>query len=144
MITRLQFNDWRHILHHWKGNFHSFEAIFPQDQKSKYAPAKYELFYCSFISNIPRYFSFAYQTNTALPRRLWAPLTTIRSEIYNMRHSTKERPKESNLLVEKKKGGCPARFRAKLRRKKSQKTRVRNAFDTAYLFRRFFERTMAT
>ena len=42
-------DDWRHIIHHWEGNFHSFEMIFPQDQKSRYATAKYELFYCSFV-----------------------------------------------------------------------------------------------
>ena len=33
------------------------------------------------------------------------PATTIKREIYNMRHTTSERPKESDLLVEKKKGG---------------------------------------
>ena len=33
------------------------------------------------------------------------PATTIKREIYNMRHTTRERPKESDLLVEKKKGG---------------------------------------
>ena len=55
LITRLQFDDWRHIIHHWKGNFHSFETIFPQDQKRRYAPAKYELFYCSFVKPKQRY-----------------------------------------------------------------------------------------
>ena len=33
------------------------------------------------------------------------PATTIKREIYDMRHTTSERPKESDLLVEKKKGG---------------------------------------
>ena len=55
LITRLQFDDWRHTIHHWKGNFHSFEMIFPQDQKSRYTPAKYELFYCSFVKPKQRY-----------------------------------------------------------------------------------------
>ena len=55
LITRSQFDDWRHIVHHWKGNFHSFDTIFPQDQKSRYAPAKYELFYCSLIKPTQRY-----------------------------------------------------------------------------------------
>ena len=55
LITRSQFDDWRHIVHHWKGNFHSFETIFPQDQKSIYAPAKYDLFNCSFIKPKQRY-----------------------------------------------------------------------------------------
>ena len=41
------------------------------------------------------------------------PATPIQMEIYNMRHTTSERPKESDLLGEKKKGGYPARFRAK-------------------------------
>ena len=27
--------DWRHIIHHWKGNSHSYEMIFPQDQKGR-------------------------------------------------------------------------------------------------------------
>ena len=73
-----------------------------------------------------------------------SPATTIKREIYNMRHTTIERPKESDILVEKKKGGCPARFRAKWRWKKLRKIRTRNAFYTARLFLRFFERTMAT
>ena len=30
-------------------------CIFPQDQKSRYAPAKYELFYFSFIKQTQRY-----------------------------------------------------------------------------------------
>ena len=55
LITRSQFGDWQHIVHHWKGNFHSYKTIFPQDQKSRYAPAKYELFYCSFIKQTQRY-----------------------------------------------------------------------------------------
>ena len=55
LIKRLQFDDWRHIIHHWKGNFHSFEMIFPQDQKSRYVPAKYELLYCSFVKPKQRY-----------------------------------------------------------------------------------------
>ena len=55
LITRSQFDDWRHIVHHWKGNFHSYKTIFPQDQKSRYAPAKYDLFYCSFIKQTQRY-----------------------------------------------------------------------------------------
>ena len=73
-----------------------------------------------------------------------SPATTIKREIYNMRHTTSERPKESDLLAEKKKGGCPARFRAKWRWKKLRKIRARNAFYTAHLFPRIFERTMAT
>ena len=48
---------------------------------------------------------FIYQANTALPRRLWAPLPSIKREIYNMRPTTSERSKESDHLVEKKKGG---------------------------------------
>ena len=36
------------------------------------------------------------------------PATTINRKIYYMRHTTSERPKEGNLFVEKKKGGCPA------------------------------------
>ena len=55
LITRSQFDDWGHIIHHWKGDFHSFEMIFPQDQKSRYATAKYELFYCSFVKPKQRY-----------------------------------------------------------------------------------------
>ena len=55
LITTSQFDDWRHIVHHWKGNFHSFETIFPQNQKSIYAPAKYDLFNCSFIKPKQRY-----------------------------------------------------------------------------------------
>ena len=72
------------------------------------------------------------------------PATTINREIYNMRHTTSERPKESDLLEEKKNGGCPARFRTKWRWKKSQKTLACNAFYTAHLFLRFFKHTMAT
>ena len=53
------------------------------------------------------------QNSVTMP--ILSPPTTIEREIYNMRHTTSERPKESDLLVEKKKGGCPARFRAKWR-----------------------------
>ena len=55
LITKSQFDDWRHIIHHWKRNSHSYEMIFPQIQKSRYAPAKYELFYCSFVKPKQRY-----------------------------------------------------------------------------------------
>ena len=90
LITRSQFDDWRHIVHHWKANFHSFETIFPQDQKSRYAPVKYEFFCCSFIKPI-----------YSVTRPTFGPTTTIKREIYNMRHSTSVRQKECNFLVEK-------------------------------------------
>ena len=93
LITRSQFDDWWHIVHHWKGNFHSFETIFPQDQKV-YTRRQNTNFSIVHLSS---------QHSATSPTL--GPATTIKREIYYMRHTTSERPQESDLLVEKKKGG---------------------------------------
>ena len=50
-------------------------------------------------------FSIHLSSQNSVTSSTLGPATTIKREIYNMRHTTSERPKESDLLVEKKKGG---------------------------------------
>ena len=67
--------------------------IFPQDQKSRYAPAKYELFYCSFVKPKQRYladFGPRYHNKKA----------NLQYETYYKRKTKRKRP-----FIGKEKGG---------------------------------------
>ena len=83
LITTSQFDDWRHIVHHWKGNFRSFKTIFPQDQKSR-----------------NRNFSIVHLSSQhSVTSPTLGPSTTIKREIYYIRHTASKRPKESDLFA---------------------------------------------
>ena len=87
LITRSQFDDWRHIVHHWKGISIALIRCF---LKTKTVDTRLQNTNFSIVH---------LSSQHSVTSLTLGPATTIKREIYNMRHTTSERPKESDILV---------------------------------------------